>query len=371
MPPALPGWCGGPSAATSSTRAPPRRSFRPSWSAAGTVADTQRRAASSASSGLATSASPPPRSFVWGTVRGSTRRWTGRWRRGREPGACRRRSFPAPGRPTSGTTASTRCRSSCVPFGQRRRANASSRGMPTCWAPRSGASRSRSSIRRPASFGRTGASPPTATRSPPAATRTRTRWSRSSSASSSRRAGSRCRSHRGRPVASWTRSGAVTGFGEGPRGTPGHDLVTGDGNIVPFWLGVVPDDLGAVRCSRAVTAAGLTEPAAAPLQRCPSLRRGRASSASSCRTTRGRRSGRRWGRWPPKSPSASTRSVAGAGCAATSRSSSATARCGRSSTGRCGRTGAGLGLWRADEAMLWGALFLDLLRRSPRPAAPR
>ena len=23
------------------------------------------------------------------------------------------------------------------------------------------------------------------------------------------------------------------------------------------------------------------------------------------------------------------------------------------------------GLWRADEAMLWGALFLDLLRRSP------
>ena len=30
-----------------------------------------------------------------------------------------------------------------------------------------------------------------------------------------------------------------------------------------------------------------------------------------------------------------------------------------------------LGLWRADEAMLWGALFLDLLRRSPRPAAPR
>ena len=29
------------------------------------------------------------------------------------------------------------------------------------------------------------------------------------------------------------------------------------------------------------------------------------------------------------------------------------------------------GLWRADEAMLWGALFLDLLRRSPPPAARR
>ena len=30
-----------------------------------------------------------------------------------------------------------------------------------------------------------------------------------------------------------------------------------------------------------------------------------------------------------------------------------------------------LGLWRADEAMLWGALLLDLLRRGPRPATGR
>jgi hypothetical protein len=29
------------------------------------------------------------------------------------------------------------------------------------------------------------------------------------------------------------------------------------------------------------------------------------------------------------------------------------------------------GLWRADEAMLWGALFLDLLRRSRRLAPGR
>jgi hypothetical protein len=29
-----------------------------------------------------------------------------------------------------------------------------------------------------------------------------------------------------------------------------------------------------------------------------------------------------------------------------------------------------LGLWRADEAMLWAALFLDVLRRPPARAMP-
>jgi hypothetical protein len=49
-------------------------------------------------------------------------------------------------------------------------------------------------------------------------------------------------------------------FAEGPRGGHEADLVTGDANVVPFWLGVVPDALGAVSALAAVEAAGLASP---------------------------------------------------------------------------------------------------------------
>jgi hypothetical protein len=60
-------------------------------------------------------------------------------------------------------------------------------------------------------------------------------------------------------------------FGEGPRGTPEHDLVTGDGNVVPFWLGVAPDDLGAGAMLGAVAAAGLTDPLPLRYSAAPSI----------------------------------------------------------------------------------------------------
>ena len=49
-------------------------------------------------------------------------------------------------------------------------------------------------------------------------------------------------------------------FGEGPAGSPEADLPTGDGNVVPFWLGVVPDNLGARAMVDALESAGLTDP---------------------------------------------------------------------------------------------------------------
>ena len=224
------------------TPAARRRSSPPSSSAAGTAADTQPRAASSASSGLATSGSPHRRSSGWGTARAWTRRWTGLW------------GVVAGGRVT--TTIFPGARPADVwdygvdslPFVLRAlRAAPAGERLVARHADLLGAEvrRFADEVVDPAraSSARTAASPPTATPSPPAATRTPARWSPSSSASSSRRAGSAA-----------VRAGAADRlvdvfwrgdrFGEGPRGTPGHDLPTGDGNVVPFWLGVVPDDLG-------------------------------------------------------------------------------------------------------------------------------
>jgi hypothetical protein len=157
-------------------------------------------------------------------------------------------------------------------------------------------------------------------------------------------------------------------FGEGPTGSPTADLVTGDGNVVPFWLGVVPDGQGALAMLDALAAAGLTDPlplrysAARPaaedlLQRAfvpdyqgtatwTSL--GAMATAVALRVEPER--GERWLRghleiverdgtmWEVLDDTL------------------------RPYRGR-------FGLWRADEAMLWGALFLDLLeRRGPEPA---
>lgn len=156
-------------------------------------------------------------------------------------------------------------------------------------------------------------------------------------------------------------------FAEGPRGTPSHDLVTGDANVVPFWLGVVPDDLGAGAMLDALDAAGLTAPL--PL---------------------------RYGPQPPAAEDRVQRLVVPdyQGAAIwTSLGAMATEVALRVDSPRGERWLRGhlavverdgtlwevldggrrpyrgrLGLWRADEAMLWAALFLDLLERPGRPA---
>lgn len=154
-------------------------------------------------------------------------------------------------------------------------------------------------------------------------------------------------------------------FGEGPPGTPEHDLVTGDGNAVPFWLGLVPDSLGAPAMLDSIAAAGLTEPlplrySAAPPDHEDAVQRlfvpdyqgtaiwtslGAMATEVALRVDPDR--GRRWLRdhlgvverdgtmWEVLDGSL------------------------RPYRGR-------LGMWRADEAMLWGALFLDLAR-TPAP----
>ena len=159
-------------------------------------------------------------------------------------------------------------------------------------------------------------------------------------------------------------------FGEGPTGHREADLVTGDANVVPFWLGVVPDGLGGRSMLDALDAAGLTRPLP--------LRYSAAPSAAEDRLQRV---------FVPDYQGTATWTSLGA---------MATAVALRADPERGERWLRGhleiverdgtmwevlddslrpyrgrLGLWRADEAMLWGALFLDLLRRSPRPAAPR
>jgi hypothetical protein len=54
----------------------------------------------------------------------------------------------------------------------------------------------------------------------------------------------------------------VAAFWRGDRfvETPGSDLVTGDGIVFPFWLGVVPDELGLAAALAAARSAGLTDP---------------------------------------------------------------------------------------------------------------
>ncbi|HSW43062.1 MAG TPA: hypothetical protein VLM76_11185 [Patescibacteria group bacterium] len=157
-------------------------------------------------------------------------------------------------------------------------------------------------------------------------------------------------------------------FGEGPRGTPEHDLMTGDGNVVPFWLGVVPDDLGAGAMLDAVTAAGITHPLPLRYSAAPSAAedvvqrlfvpnyQGTAiwtslgAMATEVALRAGSQRGLGWLR---------------ANVAVIERDGTMWEVLDDTLRPYRGR----FGLWRADEAMLWGALFLDLLRRPPGPAA--
>jgi hypothetical protein len=159
-------------------------------------------------------------------------------------------------------------------------------------------------------------------------------------------------------------------FGEGPRGTREHDLPTGDGNVVPFWLGIVQDDLGAVAMLDALDEAGLTSPlplrySAAPPENEDGVQRlfvpdyqgtaiwtslGAMATEVALRVDPLR--GERWLRGHLE---------------VIERDGTMWEVLDGALQPYRGR----LGLWRADEAMLWGALFLDLLRRSPRPAGGR
>ncbi len=153
-------------------------------------------------------------------------------------------------------------------------------------------------------------------------------------------------------------------FAEGPRGGVDADLVTGDANVVPFWLGVVPDDLGAAAMLAAIEAAGLADPlplrySAAPSRDADRVQRvfvpdyqgtaiwtslGAMAIEISLRVDPDR--GARWLRGHLD---------------VVERDGTVWEVLDRSLMPYRGR----VGLWRADEAMLWGALLLDLARRDP------
>jgi hypothetical protein len=159
-------------------------------------------------------------------------------------------------------------------------------------------------------------------------------------------------------------------FGEGPHGTPEHGLMTGDGNVVPFWLGIVPDDLGARAMLDAIDAAGLTAPLPLRYSATPSPAEDAVQrlfvpdyQGTAIWTSLGAMAvevalrvdpprGQRWlaGHLELIEREGTMWEVYDGSL--------------RPYRGR-------FGLWRADEAMLWGALFLDLLRRSRQPAGGR
>jgi hypothetical protein len=157
-------------------------------------------------------------------------------------------------------------------------------------------------------------------------------------------------------------------FAEGPSGGPAADAMTGDANIVPFWLGIVPDDLGARAMLDGLAGAGLTDPlplrysAAPPGTEDPVQRlfvpdyQGTAIwtslGAMACevalRVDPPR--GERWLRGHLE---------------VVERDGTMWEVLDDALQPYRGR----FGLWRADEAMLWGALLLDLAAR-PRVAPP-
>jgi hypothetical protein len=159
-------------------------------------------------------------------------------------------------------------------------------------------------------------------------------------------------------------------FGDGPAGAPDADLVTGDANVVPFWLGVVPDDLGASGMLRALDAAGLTDPLP--------LRYSAARPPAEDRVQR---------LFVPDYQGTATWTSLGAMAAEVALR--VDPECGerwlRGHLAIVERDGTmwevldaslrpyrgRFGLWRADEAMLWGALLLDLVRRPRSPGARR
>ncbi len=158
-------------------------------------------------------------------------------------------------------------------------------------------------------------------------------------------------------------------FGEGPAGSPEADLVTGDANVVPFWLGVVPDGLGARAMLDALDAARLADPVP--------LRYSAARPAAEDRVQRffvpDYQGTAIWTSLGAMATEVALRVDPPRGERWLRRHLEIVERDGtmwevldgslRPYRGR-------FGLWRADEAMLWGALFLDQLRRPGALGAP-
>jgi len=158
-------------------------------------------------------------------------------------------------------------------------------------------------------------------------------------------------------------------FAEDRADGPEASLVTGDANVVPFWLRLVPDELGAGPMLGRLAAEGLTRPIP--------LRYAARRPPGEDRVQR---------LWMPDYQGTATWTSLGAmtldvmdrvGAPGTDQAvATYVALVERDGTlwevlGDDLRPYRGrLGLWRADEAMLWAAILLDLLVRRAARAAP-
>jgi hypothetical protein len=173
------------------------------------------------------------------------------------------------------------------------------------------------------------------------------------------------------PVPDWAVVRFVAAFWDGRRFTDlaGGDVVAGDGLVFPFWLRVVPDDLGLRSALAAADEAGLTDPL--PLRYVA-----RVDPAHEDRVQRAfvpdYQGTAIWTSLGAIHLQLLDRVDPGAADAAVARYVELVEREGtvwevlrddlRPYVGR-------LGIFRADEAMLWSAILLDLLERRARREA--
>jgi hypothetical protein len=151
-------------------------------------------------------------------------------------------------------------------------------------------------------------------------------------------------------------------FAEGRAGTAEEAQVTGDANVVPFWLGVVPDDLGAGPMLARLEQEGLARPL--PLRYAAG--RSRHEDRLQGALLPDYQGSAIWTSLGLMTLDVMDRLGAPGADAAIARYAALVERDGtlwevladdlRPYRGR-------LGLWRADEAMLWAAILLDLLER--------
>ena len=151
-------------------------------------------------------------------------------------------------------------------------------------------------------------------------------------------------------------------FAEGRPGTREAALVTGDANVVPFWLRIVPDDLGAVEMLARIEHEGLARPLPLRYAARRSAREDRLQGA----LLPDYQGTAIWTSLGAMALDVMDRVEAPGTDAAIGRYAALVERDGtlwevlgddlRPYRGR-------LGLWHADEAMLWAAILLDLLIR--------
>jgi hypothetical protein len=158
-------------------------------------------------------------------------------------------------------------------------------------------------------------------------------------------------------------------FAEGRAGTPEGTTVTGDANVIPFWLGVVPDDLGARPMLARLEEEGLARPI--PLRY--AARRSRREDRLQGALLPDYQGTAIWTSLGVMTLDVMDRVGAPGTTPALERYAALVERDGtlwevldddlRPYRGR-------FGLWRADEAMLWAAILLELLERRAVRAAP-